>query len=89
MQEAEDQEGIVAGLAGDGALTFPEAVEDPAVGAAQGIEDELRRVPRGFNVAGPPEHPAALGQRGDHQTVPVGQDLIVLERMNAGLAHSE
>ena len=35
------------------------------------------------------ENPCALGERGNHQPVPIGQDLVVLERVDAGCARCE
>ena len=64
-------------------------MEEAAVRAAHLREHEARGALGGNLVRGAPQHARPLGQRGDHEAVPVGQHLVVLERVHPGLARGE
>src|SRR6266568_4785071 len=78
VEQALSQEGVIGEEAGGPERAVLEGAGEPA-GGAHVIEDETCRSRRRLDVEGLAENPPAEGERGDHEPVPRGQDLVVAE----------
>ena len=70
------------------ALRMPAAVPAPVL-SAQLAEEELCCLPRGVDPLWPPEHDTGLGEGGDSESVPFGDDLVVEARARSPGARVE
>ncbi len=89
FQETPDQKGVVVRMASDPGGPSPIPVEQAVVFVLQIRKDEPGRVFRRIGPFGAAENPGTHGQGGDHQAVPVGEDLVVLQGMDPFLPASE
>ena len=75
-QRGPDHVGVVAGVALHLGLAGAIGVGEAAV-RLHALADEIEGGGRGFQPIGAVEHACGMGERGDHQAVPVGQHLVV------------
>ena len=86
--------GVVLGVAVDGGLAVAVAAQQALLGLApQRPADELGGAASGGQIprrgGAPGEHAGGARERGDHQAVPRGQDLVVEVRPRPALAHGK
>ena len=84
-QRAPDHVGVVAGGAGRLGLAGAPGMGEPAV-LLHVLHDEAEGGGGGLQPLGAVEHARGVGERGDHQPVPVGQHLVVPAGANAARA---
>ena len=79
--------GVVVERAAMQPLAGAMGMEQPAVVVAHPVHDEAPGADRGGQPVVALEHGGGVGERGDHQAVPVGQHLVVPARPHALVAH--
>ena len=83
------EERVIIEIGRVGRLAVPESREEPAVRAHE-LRREERHGPLGrLCVRGLVEGLRRLGERGDHEAVPRGEDLVVLVRVDPALTGRE
>ena len=84
--QAVGQEGVILKIGGQLGLALAIGPQQPAVGRAELVEQEVGGLLGGLAIFLDLEDPEAVGIRGDHQPVPGGQDLVVAHRRGPLLA---
>jgi len=85
LEKPPDEEGVVIQEGGDRNLPFRRPMVQPAA-AGHFLPDVFGRLNRRIGILGAAERLRRLGQGGDHQSVPIGQDLRILEGAGPQLA---
>ena len=89
LNQSPDDKGVIVHMRRNPRHAIPEPMQQSPVRCAAILHEEVHGVLRRRRVLGIVEHLRRLRQRGDHQAVPIGENLVVLVRMNPLLTHFE